>query len=78
MIPARGKGELFSFRRHAPAPSEGQRLAGLVAPLLAAARTDCGWSAEFAISYLTLRYQPGEGRTWGHRGMGMVRRDLQS
>ena len=31
----------------------------------AAQRTDFGWTAEFAIPFSSLRYEPGEDRVWG-------------
>ncbi len=37
-------------------------------------RTDRGWESEFAIPLRTLRYEPGENRTWGLNVMRNVRR----
>jgi len=40
----------------------------------AAEKTDFGWSAEFAIDLTTLKYEPGEGKTWGlNVGRGIPR-----
>jgi hypothetical protein len=36
--------------------------------------TDRGWEAEFAIPLKTLRYNPGEDRTWGVNAMRNIRR----
>jgi hypothetical protein len=35
---------------------------------------DSGWSAEFAIPFRTLRYEPGEGREWGLNFQRTIRR----
>jgi hypothetical protein len=35
---------------------------------------DSGWSAEFAIPFRTLRYEPGEGREWGVNFQRTIRR----
>ncbi|MGQ0737144.1 MAG: DUF5916 domain-containing protein, partial [Acidobacteriota bacterium] len=37
-------------------------------------RTERGWEAEFAIPLKTLRYNPGENRTWGVNAMRNIRR----
>ncbi len=37
-------------------------------------RTDRGWESEFAIPLRTLRYEPGEDRTWGLNVMRNIRR----
>jgi hypothetical protein len=37
-------------------------------------RTDRGWEAEFAIPLKTLRYEPGQERTWGVNAMRNIRR----
>jgi hypothetical protein len=37
-------------------------------------RTERGWEAEFAIPLKTLRYDPGENRTWGVNAMRNIRR----
>jgi hypothetical protein len=37
-------------------------------------RTERGWEAEFAIPLKTLRYNPGEGRTWGVNALRNIRR----
>jgi hypothetical protein len=37
-------------------------------------RLDHGWEAEFAIPLRTLRYNPGQGRTWGINAMRNIRR----
>jgi hypothetical protein len=37
-------------------------------------RLDHGWEAEFAIPLRTLRYNPGDGRTWGVNAMRNIRR----
>jgi len=39
-----------------------------------AQRTDRGWEAEFAIPLKTLRYNPGQERTWGINAMRNIRR----
>ncbi|OFW16672.1 MAG: hypothetical protein A3F70_04670 [Acidobacteria bacterium RIFCSPLOWO2_12_FULL_67_14] len=39
-----------------------------------AARTERGWEAEFAIPLKTLRYNPGDDRTWGVNVMRNIRR----
>jgi hypothetical protein len=40
----------------------------------AAEKTDFGWSAEFAVDLTTLKYEPGEGKTWGlNVGRGIPR-----
>ncbi len=40
----------------------------------AAEKTDFGWSAEFAIDLTTMKYEPGEGKTWGlNVGRGIPR-----
>lgn len=40
----------------------------------AAEQTDFGWSVEFAIDLSTLKYEPGEGKTWGlNVGRGIPR-----
>ncbi len=39
-----------------------------------ARRTSDGWAAEFRIPFKTLRYQPGEGRSWGINFGRRVRR----
>ena len=39
-----------------------------------AGMTDRGWEAEFAIPLKTLRYSPGEERTWGINAMRNIRR----
>ena len=36
--------------------------------------TDRGWEAEFAIPLKTLRYEPGQERTWGVNAMRNIRR----
>lgn len=38
------------------------------------ATSDSGWSAEFAIPFTTLRYEPGEGRVWGVNFERQIRR----
>ncbi len=43
----------------------------------AATRTDYGWSAEFAIPFSTLRYEPGEDRAWGINFVRTIRRNLE-
>lgn len=43
----------------------------------AARRTDYGWSAEIAIPFSTLRYEPGEGRVWGVNFGRTLRRNLE-
>jgi hypothetical protein len=35
---------------------------------------DSGWSAEFAIPFRTLRYEPGDGREWGMNFQRTIRR----
>lgn len=39
-----------------------------------AARTERGWEAEFAIPLRTLRYDPGQDRTWGVNAVRNIRR----
>ncbi len=43
----------------------------------AAARTDFGWTAEFAIPFSSLRYQAGENRVWGINFGRTIRRSLE-
>jgi hypothetical protein len=43
----------------------------------AAARTDFGWTAEFAIPFSSLRYEPGEGQVWGISFGRTIRRALE-
>lgn len=43
----------------------------------AAVRTEYGWSAEFAIPFSTLRYEPGEDRSWGINFGRTIRRNLE-
>jgi hypothetical protein len=42
-----------------------------------ARRTPEGWAAEFRIPFKTLRFQPGDGRTWGINFARRVRRTLE-
>jgi hypothetical protein len=42
-----------------------------------ARRTAEGWTAEFRIPFKTLRFQPGEGRTWGINFARRVRRKYE-
>lgn len=42
--------------------------------IVRAQMTDRGWEAEFAIPLRTLRYQPGDDRTWGVNVMRNIRR----
>ena len=41
---------------------------------VSARRTERGWEAEMAIPFKTLRYAPGDGRTWGFNVMRNIRR----
>ncbi len=43
----------------------------------AAQRTDFGWTAEFAIPFSSLRYEPGEDRVWGINFGRTLRRELE-
>ena len=43
----------------------------------AATRTDFGWTAEFAIPFSSLRYEPGEDRVWGINFGRTLRRKLE-
>jgi hypothetical protein len=43
----------------------------------AAVRTDFGWTAEFAIPFASLRYEPGEDRTWGINFGRTIRRTFE-
>ena len=41
----------------------------------AAQRTDFGWTAEFAVELSSIKYEPGEGKTWGlNLGRGIPRK----
>jgi len=41
----------------------------------AAQRTDFGWTAEFAVELRSIKYEPGEGKTWGmNLGRGIPRK----
>ena len=42
--------------------------------MVRAQQTDSGWEAEFAIPLKTLRYTPGEGKTWGVNAVRNIRR----
>lgn len=44
----------------------------------AAVRTDYGWSAEIAVELSSLKYEPGEGRTWGLALVRVFPRRLES
>lgn len=43
----------------------------------AAKRTDYGWSAEFAVDFSTLKYEPGMEKTWGLNVGRGIPRDLE-
>lgn len=43
----------------------------------AASSTDYGWSAEFAVDFSTLKYEPGEDKSWGLNVGRGIPRDLE-